>query len=55
MFPGQRGFALLAPRRTFEARGTASCVRYRFVADRPQLVDKRDMPRLPREMFEVTP
>lgn len=51
IFPGESGFSLLTPKEDFDRTGSVTKYQYHFIADKKQYVDKRDMPRLPREKF----
>jgi len=51
IFPGEAGFSLLIPNETFNAIGKVTKCHYRFIVDKEQYVDKRDMPNLPRGKF----
>lgn len=51
VFPGEKGFTELVPNANFDIVGNVTQCRYRFKSGKKQYVDKRDLPKLPRDRF----
>jgi hypothetical protein len=49
VWPGEKGFALLAADGQLSITGAVTGCRYRFDPGAPRYVDKRDVPKLPRK------